>query len=67
MGKILNADEVVILENNREYIMTDEAVGMVGIGTDLLPIVVINGKAYKFSREELINLAYQELMNQDKS
>ena len=65
MGIIVNIDEVVILENNREYIMTDEIVGMIGLGIDLLPIVSINGKAYKFSREELIELAYQELMNQE--
>ena len=65
MGTIVNIDEVVILENNREYIMTDEIVGMIGLGIDLLPIVSINGKAYKFTREELIELAYQELMNQE--
>ena len=65
MGNIVNIDEVVILENNREYIMTDEIVGMIGLGIDLLPIVSINGKAYKFTREELIELAYQELMNQE--
>ena len=65
MGTIMNIDEVVILENNREYIMTDEIVGMIGLGTDLLPIVTINGKAYKFNREELIELAYQELINQE--
>ena len=65
MGIIVNIDEVIILENNREYIMTDELIGMIGLGIDLLPIVSINGKAYKFSREELIELAYQELMNQE--
>ena len=65
MGIIVNIDEVVILENNREYIMTDEIVGMIGLGTDLLPIVTINGKAYKFTREELIALAFQELINQE--
>ena len=65
MGIIVNIDEVVILENNREYIMTDEIVGMIGLGTDLLPIVTINGKAYKFNREELIELAYHELTNQE--
>ena len=65
MGNIVNIDEVIILENNREYIMTDEIVGMIGLGLDLLPIVSINGKAYKFTREELIELAYQELMNQE--
>ena len=65
MGTIVNIDEVIMLENNREYIMTDEIVGMIGLGIDLLPIVSINGKAYKFTREELIELAYQELMNQE--
>ena len=65
MGNIVNIDEVIMLENNREYIMTDEIVGMIGLGLDLLPIVSINGKAYKFTREELIELAYQELMNQE--
>ena len=65
MGTIVNIDEVIMLENNREYIMTDEIVGMIGLGLDLLPIVSINGKAYKFTREELIELAYQELMNQE--
>ena len=64
MGTIVNVDEVIILENNREYIMTDEVVGMIGLGTDLLPIVTMNGKAYKFSRDELIAIACEQLTAQ---
>ena len=65
MGNIVNIDEVIILENNREYIMIGEHIGMIGLGLDFLPIVSINGKAYKFTREELIELAFQELTNQE--
>lgn len=64
MGKIVDINEAIILENGREYIMADEIVGMVGIGPDLLPIVTMNGKAYKFSRDELIALACEQLSAQ---
>lgn len=61
MGTILDVNDVTILENNREYIMTGDNMGMIGLGPDLLPIVTLNGKAYKFSRDELIELAYEQL------
>lgn len=64
MGKIVDINEAIILENGREYIMADEIVGMVGIGPDLLPIVTMNGKAYQFSRDELIALACEQLSAQ---
>lgn len=64
IGTIVDVNEVTILENNREYVIDEGRVGIIGIGPNLLPVVTMNGKACYFTRDELIELAYSRLSSQ---
>lgn len=61
LGTIKDRGDVKIFANQREYLVTDKGEGFIGADGSLLPVVCLNGKAFQFSREELINYAYDQL------
>lgn len=61
LGTIKDKKEVTLLANNREYLMTEKGEGFVASDGTFLPVVCLNGKVFQFSREELINYAYEQL------
>nr|DAF98277.1 MAG TPA: hypothetical protein [Siphoviridae sp. ctaDn21] len=61
LGTIKDQKDITLLANQREYLLTDKGQGSIGTDGTLLPVVCLNGKAFQFSREELINYAYEQL------
>lgn len=46
VGSIKDLKDVNLLRNDMEFLLTSDGIGCVGIDTSLLPVVVLNGKAY---------------------
>jgi hypothetical protein len=61
LGTIKDKGEVTVLMNTMEYLSTEKGQGFVAMTNELLPVVSINGKVFQFSRDELINYAYEHL------
>ena len=61
VGSIKDLKDVNLLRNDMEFLLTSDGIGCVGIDTSLLPVVVLNGKAYQYTRQELIDFAYEQL------
>lgn len=67
VGSIKDLKDVTLLRNDMEFLLTSDGIGCVGLDTSLLPVVVLKGKAYQFTRQELIDFAYEQLTsNKDK-
>lgn len=64
LGTIKDKGEVTVLMNTMEYLNTEKGQGFVAMTNELLPVVSIKGKVFQFSREELINYAYEQLVNE---
>ena len=63
VGSIKDLKDVNLLRKDMEFLLTSDGIGCVGIDTSLLPVVVLNGKAYPYTRQELIDFAYEQLVN----
>lgn len=64
LGTIKEKEQVTVLMNTMEYLSTDKGQGFVALTNELLPIVSLNGRVFQFSREELINYAYEQLIKE---
>lgn len=61
LGMIKDQSEAKLFANQREYLSTDKGQGFIGADGSLLPVVCLNGKVFQFSREQLIDYAYEQL------
>lgn len=61
LGTIKDQSEVKLFANQREYLSTGKGHGFIGADGSLLPVVCLNGKVFQFSREQLIDYAYEQL------
>ena len=61
LGTIKDQSDVKLFANQREYLSTDKGQGFIGVDGSLLPVVCLNGKVFQFSREQLIDYAYEQL------
>lgn len=61
LGTIKDQSDVKLFANQREYLVTDKGQGFIGADGSLLPVVGLNGKVFQFSREQLIDYAYEQL------
>lgn len=54
--KVVDANQVSVIQNSIEYVMEDnELKGYNALGLDFLPIIVRNGRACVLDREALIS------------
>ena len=61
LGTIKDQKDVKLFANQREYLSTNKGQGFISADGSLLPVVCLNGKVFQFSREQLIDYAYEQL------
>lgn len=64
LGTIKDKGEVTVLMNTMEYLNTNKGQGFVALTNELLPIVSLNDRVFQFTRDELINYAYEQLIKE---